>query len=291
VIKGERMKRLQVLFTVLTGFLMISAPGHAQEKSSEDLAMEAQNPVAELVSLPLQNNMNFNVGPNNAIQNVLNIQPVVPIPIHEKWNVITRTILPVIWQPELPFPGQSPPYGNGQTIGLGDINLSAFLSPSQPGKLIWGVGPVFLFPSATDTVLGNGKWGVGPSAVLLMVNTPWVNGILINNIWSFAGSPSRMDVSQMLIQPFVNFNFPGGWYLSSAPIITANWNGPSGNKWTLPIGGGGGKLIKLGKLPLNCSIQAFYLLDKPVNGPDWTLRLQVQALLPNFMGEKSGSGE
>jgi len=129
-------------------------------------------------------------------------------------------------------------------------------------------------------MLGSGKWGAGPSAVLLTMNGPWVCGLLINNIWSFAGSPSRGDVNQMLMQYFINYNLPDGWYLSSAPIITANWEADSGNQWTVPIGGGGGKIIRIGKLPLNCSVQGFYNVEKPNNGPDWNLRLQVQFLLP-----------
>jgi len=119
--------------------------------------------------------------------------------------------------------------------------------------------------------------------VLLMMNTPWVNGVLINNVWSFAGSDTRGDVNQLLIQPFVNYNLPDGWYLVSAPIITANWEAESGNRWTIPIGMGAGKVFRLGGLPLNCSAQGYYNLDKPVTGGDWTLRLQVQILLPKAM--------
>ena len=256
--------------------LFLCMPSWAEEMSKSELAKMAQNPVSDLISLPLQNNMNFNVGPEDEIQNILNIQPVAPISISEKWNLITRTIVPIIWQPEFAA-------GRGRTTGLGDINFTGFLSPAKPGKLIWGAGPVILFPSATDDVLGTGKWGAGPSAVFLMMNPPWVNGFLINNIWSFAGSDTRRDVNQMLLQPFVNYNLPHGWYLVSAPIITADWEADSGNRWTLPIGMGAGKVFRLGKLPLNCSAQGYYNLDKPVTGGDWTLRLQVQILLPKAM--------
>jgi hypothetical protein len=270
------MKSLKFLAMMVAIAFFICAPARGEEMNESELAKQAQNPVADLISLPLQNNMNFNVGPQDETQNILNIQPVAPFSITEEWNLITRTIVPIIWQPEF-VPGR------GRTTGLGDINFTGFLSPAKPGKLTWGAGPVILFPSATDDALGTGKWGVGPSAVFLMMNPPWVNGFLINNIWSFAGSDTRRDVNQMLLQPFVNYNLPKGWYLVSAPIITANWETEGGNRWTIPIGMGVGKVLRLGKLPLNCSAQGYYNLDKPVTGGDWTLRLQVQFLLPKTM--------
>jgi hypothetical protein len=135
-------------------------------------------------------------------------------------------------------------------------------------------------PTATDDVLGTEKWGAGPSAVVLTVQGHWVYGALINQIWSFAGDDDRDDVDQMLIQPFVNYNLTDGWYLSSSPIITANWEADSGNKWTVPVGGGFGKIFRIGKQPMNASVQAFYNVEKPDNGPDWTLRLQLQFLFP-----------
>lgn len=204
---------------------------------------------------------------------MLNIQPVWPFSLNEEWNLITRTIVPVISQPEF-IPG------DGRTDGLGDINFTAFFSPAKPGKWIWGVGPVLLLPTATDDVLGTEKWGAGPSAVVLTVQGHWVYGALINQIWSFAGDDDRDDVDQMLIQPFVNYNLTDGWYLSSSPIITANWEADSGNKWTVPVGGGFGKIFRIGKQPMNASVQAFYNVEKPDNGPDWTLRLQLQFLFP-----------
>ena len=270
------MKSMKTLGMALATALFIFANAWGQEMNKSDLAQKAQNPVADLISIPFQNNMNFNVGPQDEIQNILNIQPVAPFSLTEKWNLITRTIAPIIWQPEL-MPGR------GRTTGLGDINFTGFLSPAEPGRLIWGAGPILQFPSATDDALGVGKWCVGPSAVFLMMNPPWVNGVLINNVWSFAGSDTRRDVNQMLIQPFVNYNLPDGWYLVSAPIITANWEADSGNRWTIPIGIGAGKVLRLGRLPLNCSAQGYYNLDKPVTGGDWTLRLQVQVLLPKAM--------
>ena len=245
----------------------------AEGKSTEELAKAAQNPIADLISLALQNNTNFGVGPGNDAQNVLNIQPVIPFELGTNWNLITRTIAPLIYQPEL-LPG------TGSEFGLGDINTTLFLSPAKPGKLIWGLGPVFSFPTASDRVLGTDKWSAGPSAVALTIRGPWVVGALANNLWSYAGDDDREDVNQFLMQYFINYNLPEGWYISSAPIITANWKADSGNKWTVPFGGGIGKIFRIGKQPMNAQVQAFYNVAKPDNGPDWTLRLQLQFLFP-----------
>ena len=223
--------------------------GSEQESQTEKLAKETQNPVANLISVPFQNNFNFGIGPNDATQWVLNVQPVIPITLNKDWNLITRTIIPIINQP-------SPAAGIPSAFGLGDINPSLFLSPANSGKLIWGVGPTMTFPTATDSLLGNGKWSAGPGLVLLTMPGHWVIGALANNQWSFAGW-GKNNVNSMLIQPFLNYNFSHGWYLTSSPIITANWLAASDDRWTVPIGGGIGKLFKLGKLPVNTQLAAY----------------------------------
>jgi len=271
-----RELRITALLYAAIAILTVSAFTHAvqaEDKSTEDLAKAAQNPIADLISLPLQNNINFGVGPGDDVQNVLNIQPVIPIKLSENWNLITRTIAPVIYQPEL-VPGY------GSEFGLGDINTTLFLSPAKPGKILWGLGPVLSFPTASDKVLGTDKWSAGPSAVALMIRGPWVVGALANNLWSYAGDDDREDVNQFLLQYFINYNLPQGWYLSSAPIITANWEADNGDKWTVPFGGGVGKIFRIGKQPMNAQVQAFYNVEKPDNGADWTLRLQLQFLFP-----------
>jgi hypothetical protein len=246
--------------------------GSDTEESQEVLAKQAQNPVAKLISVPFQNNFNFGVGPNNAMQYVLNFQPVIPITLSEDWNLITRTILPTIDMP-------SPAPGVRSAFGLGDLNPTVFLSPAKPSKLIWGVGPTMTFPTATDPLLGSGKWSAGPAVVALTMQGHWVIGALANNQWSFAGWGSK-NVNQMLIQPFINYNLPHGWYLTSAPIMTANWEADSGNRWTVPLGGGVGKIQRFGKLPVNFQLSAYGNVVKPDNGPDWQLRFQVQFMFP-----------
>lgn len=248
--------------------------GQEQSSSQSDLAKQTQNPISTLISVPFQNNFNFGVGPDDDLQYILNIQPVIPVNITENWNLINRVIAPLIYQPEL-----AP--GFGDEFGLGDIQYQGYLSPSRPSKLIWGIGPVFQFPSATDESLGTEKWSAGPGFVALTIQGPWVVGGLINNIWSFAGDDDREDVNLMLIQPFINYNFGStGWYLSSAPIITANWEAEEDNTWTLPVGGGAGKVFRIGKLPLNALLASYYNVEHPYQGAEWQLRAQIQFLFP-----------
>jgi hypothetical protein len=159
-----------------------------QSMSDEDLAKKTQNPVADLISVPFQDNLNFDVGPYDRVQNVLNVQPVIPVSLNSDWNLITRTILPIVSQPTL-FPG------GGRDTGLGDLQFTSFLSPVKPGPggIIWGAGPIFQFPTHTDDTLGVAKWAAGPSVVVLRSQGPWVYGVLVNNIWSFAGAVNAPD--------------------------------------------------------------------------------------------------
>jgi hypothetical protein len=262
------------LAATLVAALLVGGAARA-ELSAEELAKLAQNPVGNLVSVPFQNNTNFSYGPLDRTQNILNIQPVYPIHLNDEWNIITRTILPLLWQPAL-YEGQ------GSTFGLSDTQFSAFLSPAQPKGLIWGVGAIAQLPTHTNDVLGNDRWGLGPTAVVLKIEqgSPWVYGVLANNIWSVSGSGSSPPINQMLVQPFLNYNFEGGTYLTTSPIITANWQADSGDTWTVPLGGGVGHIFHLGKLPLNTQIGAYYNVVTPDDGPDWQMRVQVQFMFP-----------
>jgi len=258
-----------VLILVMVIIILIPVVLQAQEKSAAELAKAAQNPIANMMSFPFQNNTSFNIGPYDRTQNELNIQPVLPF---ADGRLITRTIIPVVWQPDFATEDET-------SIGLGDINFTAFYSPETEG-VTWGIGPTISFPTGGET-RGSQKWGIGPSIVVLAMPGQWVTGFLINNIWSFAGDEEAADVNKMLLQPFINYNFgKTGWYLSFAPIITANWEAESGNKWIVPIGGTVGKLSRVSGLPLNIQVGAFYNVVKPEFGPDWSTRVQVQVLLP-----------
>jgi hypothetical protein len=242
------------------------------------LAKAAQNPIADMISVPFQYNANLNYGSSRSTQSVLNIQPVIPFHVTPEWNLITRTILPVISQPPL-TPDQ------GRTNGLGDLQFSAFLSPAHSGSLVWGVGAIAQAPTATDNVLGQGKWGLGPTAVALHIEegSPWLYGALINNVFSVGGQSSRPGVNQMLIQPFINYNFPShpGRYLTFSPIITANWDATSSSdRWTVPVGLGIGQIMRWGRQPVNLQAAAYYNIEKPAYASNWNLRLQVQFLFP-----------
>jgi hypothetical protein len=201
--------------------------------SSEELAKLAQNPVGNLISVPIQSNTNLNYGPKEGTQNIVNIQPVIPVSVGDDWNIITRTILPIISNPSL-YPGDD------RTNGIGDTQFSAFLSPSQPGKFIWGTGAVIQAPTHSNSELGNRNWGAGPTFVVLRLEkgSPWVYGVLANNIWSMDTSDADPKYNNGLIQPFLNYNFKSGLYLTSAPIATVNWKAEkSSDEWTVPVWG------------------------------------------------------
>jgi len=269
------MKIEKHYMSLLTGLLLGSSilTNVAAEENVDELRAAVQNPVASLISLPFQNNTDFNIGPDKKTKNTMNIQPVWPFELNDDWNLITRTIFPVVSQPAL-LPGQE------RTFGLGDTSMSLFLSPKETGKIMWGAGPVFLLPTATDDMLGADKWGAGISAVALTVVDKVTFGALVSNVWSFAGSGEH-DINLFTFQYFINYNLDDGWYLLSAPINTANWKADSDNTWTVPLGGGVGRVFKVGKLPLNASFQAYYNVVTPDNfGPEWQMRAQIQFLFP-----------
>jgi hypothetical protein len=261
--------------TLTLVLLAALAAGAARaELSAEELAKLAQNPVGNLISLPFQNNTNMNFGPEKGTQDVFNIQPVIPVSINDDWNIITRTIVPVIWNPAL-----GP--GIDSKNGVGDTVFSAFLSPANPGHWIWGAGPVFQIPTNSSPELGNKNWGMGPTVVVLHLEkgNPWVYGVLVNNIWSLSSGQQGGSYNNGVVQPFVNYNFEGGLYLTSVPIMTVNWKA-DGQKWTVPIGGGVGKIFHFGKLPVNMQLGAYYNIVKPDFAANWQIRAQLQLMFP-----------
>jgi len=268
------MITLRYKFQFLFLCCLLVSTGEAISDDNTDLAKESQNPVANLISVPFNSNFNFNYGIQNKTQYILDIKPVVPISMSPKWNLITRTIIPIIHQPELMPSG-------GYVKGIGDINPSFYISPAHPGAVIVGVGPTFILPTATNKQLGQGKYSVGPSLVVLTMPKSWVIGFLTSNFWSFAGDSSRPNVNSFSLQYFINYNFPHGWFLTSAPVITANWNASSKERWTVPFGIGGGRVFKIGGQALNASIQAYDNVITPSQvGADWQLQLNFSLLFP-----------
>jgi hypothetical protein len=252
-------------------------PAMAADDDAAALAKAAQNPVASMISVPMQLNMNFGTGPEDDLQTVLNIQPVVPFSLGENWNLITRTIMPVISQPDFGL-------YSARENGIGDIQFSTFLSPKEPtsGGWIWGAGAIAQLDTATDDRLGQGAWGLGPTAVVLRMSGPWVYGALVNNVWSVSEDDDRGKVNQFLAQPFVNYNFPAspGRYLTFSPIITANWEAESGEEWLVPLGLGIGQITRLGKQPVNLQAAFYYNVERPDGAPDYQVRLQIQFMFP-----------
>ena len=270
------LKRWLVVGAILA--FMASHMAHAQE--IKKLAEEVQNPVSDLVRFGFVNNTLFGTGLNNHLSDVFNLEAANTRRFGD-WALLNRLTIPILY-----FPANAIEDKTGSLTGLGDIEYTAFLARDESKrlfKLIAGVGPTFMFNTATDDRLGRGKWSVGPNLAIVSIPDPWVMGALVRNLWSFAGDNQRPKFNQFLIQPFLNYNFSNGWYLTSTPAIAANWEAEDKrNRWTVPIGGGFGKVMFRGeKRPINIRIQGFYFLEKPDLTPDWTLQVQFQILFPD----------
>ena len=267
---------INLKFSIFAISLLVSTTMFSQQ-TKEELSKQAANPLADLMSFPFQNNLNMNYGAYNRNLNVLNIQPVIPFGL-ENGTIITRTIIPIVSIPD--FSNASGTFSSG----LGDVVLTAFYSPKS--ELTWGIGPVIELPTG-GSERGTQKWSAGPSFVILVQPGEWTFGALMNNAWSFAGNSDREAVNHLLFNAFIVRQLGKGWYVNSAPIITADWKAPSGQQWLVPIGAGGGKLVMLGgKIPVNLQTQLYYNVVRPDFGPEWQWRFQVQILLPKSILSK-----
>jgi hypothetical protein len=271
-----RPTNLLLAAALVSALALPTAALFAQEAPNDDKAAEAelakklQNPIASLVSVPIQNNWDFGIGPENAMKYTANIQPVIPLSISEDWNLITRTIMPVIYAEE-------PVKGFGNKFGLGDITQSFFLSPKEPvGGWIVGAGPVALWPTETDSALGSGMWGAGPTVVALQQTHGFTYGVLANHIWSYAGWGPQ-NVNATFLQPFVGFTTKTFTTFTVNTESTYDWQG---KQWTVPLNFMVQQLVKIGKQPIAFQVGYRYYADKPNGGPDWGLRFAITFLFP-----------
>jgi hypothetical protein len=267
-----------------------SARAERHSKTEASLAKQAQNPVANMVSLPLQYNYYTGGGLGTASEMVLNVQPVLPLPIGKNWLIVSRTIVPFV---SIPLPlgntalGQNP-LVTPQFGGIADIEEQAYFTSTRPSKWTWAVGPIFSFPTATNRLARTGQWGLGPTAVALTMPGPWVIGTLVNNVWRIGGESNGHVLNTFTLQPFVNYNLPYAWAISTAPLITSDWSAREGQRWTVPIGLGVSKITHIVEQPLNLQLEYYHNVKHPDLGGSNQLRLSVAALWPTAaaMAEK-----
>jgi hypothetical protein len=275
--------RCAKIFLFLILALNVGTAAANEEKKrptpKEVLSIKAPNPVAYLHSVAFKNTFDF--GAPNGSAYFLNIVPIIPMTVGG-WDVVHRPIIPIIdvsgftaGSPEIPVgtPGDG-------AFGLGDINYTAYMSPSKEETVDWGIGPSITFPTATDDQLGSDKWSAGPAAAFFYMRNPWVFVIQGRQLWSFAGDSNRPDVNQLVLQPIIMYGLGNNWALVSDMVIVANWNANSDNRWTVPLGGGIAKFLNIGNQPLMARLDAYYNIERPVGAPDWSMNFLIRLFFP-----------
>ena len=260
------------MFALACGLVRAGRGSAQSTDEAAELAKKLSNPVASLISVPLQNNFDFGAGPNgDGFQYKVNVQPVIPFTLNDDWNLISRTIVPIVYQENI--------FGTSSQAGLSDTVQNFFFSPKAPTSSgwIWGAGPVFLLPTATDDLLGTEKWGAGPTALLLKQDGGWTYGVLANHIWSFAGESGRANVNATFLQPFVSYTTKKFTTFGLNTESTYDWEN---RQWTVPLNASVSQLVKIGGKPMQFSLGARYYAEKPDGGPDWGVRFGVTFLFP-----------
>lgn len=273
----HRMTRL--LIVMAFSFLLVQgmeAQGPTGQPDSSaatasELAKQTQNPIASLISFPLEANWDMGVGDREATSTLLNIQPVIPFGVSKSTNVVLRVIMPLVSQPSSVDDGS-------RINGMGDIVFSIFLTPVKSGRVIYGVGPVLLLPAATKAKLGTEKFGLGPTAVVLTQPGNWTFGLLFNQVWSVSGANDREDVNRTYLQPFMHYNLGSGLSVGASAEVTGNWEAEAG-KWSSPLLFNISKVTILGKRPVNFKLAAGPTFG-PAEGPDWRFRFVTNFLFP-----------
>jgi hypothetical protein len=260
----------------LLTILLLIHPALRAQRTAEDVINLARNPVGDAVKVPFVESINFDAGPYDRTSNFLQIQPVVPLPISANWLIIPRIVAnPLAYVPNVT-------QVRGGSIGLGDTIATFFLTPARPGKVIWGVGPSLLVPTATDSNIGAGKWDLGPSVAVLMQPRWGSAGAVVQNIWSLPGNPHRTSVDQIQIETSISYNLPYGWYLVAAPTIDADWTQTTGQRWLVPFGGGAGRTFNISNQAVDSNIALYYNAIRPAShlSPKWQISVQFTLLYP-----------
>lgn len=268
----------RTLLTALIASSLVCGMAHAQQsgpvKSGPDLgelARQSQNPVANLNTIPFQWNFYSGGGLGAQSMSILNVQPVLPLTLNQNWLLISRTVIPFVNIPDV----------TGERLqGIADIQQQFYFSPTGTGGLVWGAGPIFSFPTSNQPATQTGQYAMGATAVALAIGEKWVYGVLANNLWKIAGSDETEPINAFFLQPFLNYNLPGGWAISSAPGITANWNADTGQQWTVPLGAGFSKVTVVAKIPLNVALQYYGNAVRPDGAPAGLVRMQFTLMFP-----------
>jgi hypothetical protein len=251
--------------------IVLAPTRNAGAQSESDLAKASQNPVANLVSLPLQFNYYTGGGLGSKTSLILNVQPVLPLALDSRWMLVSRTVIPYV---NIPTPAVV------RSTGIADIQEQMYFTPRHAGSFVWGAGPLLSIPTATNDLVRTGQWALGPNAVGLVTRDRWVIGALASNIWRIGGVNNGAAINQFTIQPFVNFNIPSGWSIVTAPLITSNWSAADDDRWTVPIGIGIAKVTAIGRQPVSVGAQYYHAVAHPDNAGANQFRFQFTMLYP-----------
>ncbi|MGA7871356.1 MAG: hypothetical protein WCA22_10685 [Candidatus Binatus sp.] len=244
-----------------------SAPSPASAMSDQELAIAVHNPFEDFVKVPIQSTTGFQLGPHHKAGDAWNIEPLLPFSLNADWDLFARPSLTVAYAPT--------PH---EQSGLEDFETSFFLTPHNAATWIWGVGPIFDFPTASSSELGTGRWSAGPTAALVYSEGPWLNAILTDQLLSFAGNRERGSVNQTYIEPMISYNLESGWYADIDPQMTYDWTADTANAWTIPMGADVGRAFNIGSQSLSLQLGAYDLLKRPDGAPQWIARVSVTFL-------------